>query len=271
MKRQREPQGNNKEISLFFFVKVAGEDHIYKCRCGNVREKQPQTGWTNLMSHIMKDHPDYLLEFSSSSSASNTLSFFTPKTKKIYGWLDWIVTCSLPFNTVDDNTFKKYTSLPPISLKTCMKYLEGLTKVLEKKISTMLPKKFALVFDGWSLDGTSTHFVAVIAKWMANGSCCRALLAFSPLLDETNQTAENHKEFLEFVLGIFQKNLSNVICLVGDNCSTNLALANLCGKPLIGCAAHRFNLAIQKHLKDSHENLLTKVFLSFSLALFLFK
>jgi len=84
-------------------------------------------------------------------------------------------------------------------------------------------------------------------------------LGFSPLLDETNQTSENHMNFLSFVLEIFQKDFSNVICLVGDNCSTNLALANLCNKPLIGCAAHRFNLAIQKHLKESHELLLSKV------------
>ena len=261
MKRSLEtPNPGNKAISLFYFAKVEGKETLYKCKCGIEREKQAQTGWTNLMSHIRADHSSYLTEFKSAKSPNN-LTFHTPKTLKIFGWLDWIVSCSLPFNVVTNETFKKYTHLPPITITTCMNYLEALTLVLEKKITKMLPDKFALVFDGWSLDGTSTHFVAAIAKWIENGTSCRALLAFSPLLDEASQTAENHKEFLEFVLGIFQKKFTNVICLIGDNCATNLALANLCNKPLIGCAAHRFNLAIQKHLKDSHETLLNKVIL----------
>lgn len=41
--------------------------------------------------------------------------------------------------------------------------------------------------------------------------------------------------------------------------NTNQALATLCGKPLVGCAAHRFNLEVQKYLLDNYDALLGKV------------
>jgi hypothetical protein len=88
------------------------------------------------------------------------------------------------------------------------------------------------------------------------------LLAFSPLFDEADFTAESHKEFIEQVLqNVFKKNLENVVCLVGDNCSTNHALATLCRKPLVGCAAHKFNLQIQAYLTANYDPLLSKVWI----------
>jgi hypothetical protein len=76
------------------------------------------------------------------------------------------------------------------------------------------------------------------------------LLTFAPLLDETNQTAENHVNFILALLEWFSIQLRGCICLIGDNCSTNKATANLLGKPLLGCHAHRFNLAVESYLKE---------------------
>lgn len=88
----------------------------------------------------------------------------------------------------------------------------------------------------------------------------KAMLAFSPLLVEDNQNSENHLDLIEFVLELFDKDISNVICLVGDNCNTNKALADHCEKPLVGCAAHRFNLAVQDYLQlKPHDDLLIQV------------
>jgi hypothetical protein len=62
-----------------------------------------------------------------------------------------------------------------------------------------------------------------------------------------------------------------VICLVGDNCSANKvgtlkhfiniqALADEYGLPLVGCAAHQLNLAVQKYLEAPlYAGLLQKV------------
>ena len=38
--------------------------------------------------------------------------------------------------------------------------------------------------------------------------------------------------------------------MVGDNCSTNGSIAEKLNKPLIGCASHRFNLAVQKYYEE---------------------
>ncbi len=160
-----------------------------------------------------------------------------------------------------------------------MKYLHLLTKALEKKISVMLPDKFVLIFDGWSLDGAGTHYVAIFAQWidpqgillycsyfriifMVAGKIQKVLIAFTPLLEEDDMSSEAHLELIEFVLGLFGKLLSNVICFVGDNCNVNKHLADLAGIPLIGCAAHRFNLAVKEFLEE-HDILLTKVTFSF--------
>ncbi len=50
--------------------------------------------------------------------------------------------------------------LPRPSMSSLMKYMNELTHELETKISSILPEKFALVFDGWSLDWSSTHYMA---------------------------------------------------------------------------------------------------------------
>lgn len=76
--------------------------------------------------------------------------------------------------------------------------------------------------------------------------------------DEYDLSAASHLEFIKFHLSVFGKSTDNVICLIGDNVSTNKALATLMGKPLVGCASHRFNLAVQQYLLP-HELILSRL------------
>ncbi|KAE9342795.1 hypothetical protein PF008_g9993 [Phytophthora fragariae] len=46
--------------------------------------------------------------------------------------------------------------------------------------------------------------------------------------------------------------------LVGDNCATNQSIATKMGIPLVGCASHRFNLAVNKFL-EPYDDLLDEV------------
>jgi len=136
--------------------------------------------------------------------------------------------------------------------------MSSLASTVESKIREILPDKFALVFDGWTLDGSSTHYIALYARWMNGTTIGNVLLAFAPLADEHDYTATSHMEFMVFHLEKYGKSLDNVICFVGDNVSVNQAMATICEKPLVGCAAHRFNLEVQNYLK-SWESLLSKV------------
>ena len=75
---------------------------------------------------------------------------------------------------------------------------------------------------------------------------------------ETEYTSQRHAEMIQYVLRVFQKSMANVICIVGDNCNVNKSLADILGVPLVGCAAHRFNLAVQEYL-TKYDALLNKV------------
>ena len=56
--------------------------------------------------------------------------------------------------------------------------------------------------------------------------------------------SKEHIEFITFILGYYGKSLSNVTCIIGDNCSVNKSMSTKLGLPVIGCASHRFNLAV---------------------------
>ena len=51
------------------------------------------------------------------------------------------------------------------------------------------------------------------------------------------------------MLTLYGKNNSNVMCLIGDNCSVNQSIARTMDVPLIGCASHKFNLAVRKWME----------------------
>ena len=76
--------------------------------------------------------------------------------------------------------------------------------------------------------------------------------------DETTLDADEHVGYLSYVLELFGYSFENVVALICDNCNTNKSIANKLSVPLIGCASHRFNLAVQDILSE-HETLLFKV------------
>jgi len=130
---------------------------------------------------------------------------------------------------------------------------------VEAIISSQLPEKFAIVIDGWSK--ASTHFVALIAAYPSDNDngYSTVLLAFSPLHDETEFTAKAHYEFVKWVLeSVYNKSMDNIVAIIGDNCETNKAMCDLCELPFIGCASHRFNLAVKNWL-EKYEPVLNKV------------
>ena len=138
------------------------------------------------------------------------------------------------------------------------KYLHLTATTVEKRIARELPENFAVMVDGWTTG--STHFLGVVACYPCP---CKdyetALLAFSPLLDETSQSAEEQYDFIAVTLNNFEKNIAdNVVALIADNCEINKALARLCEVPLIISHSHRLDLAAKEYLKP-HDKLISKV------------
>ena len=76
------------------------------------------------------------------------------------------------------------------------------------------------------------------------------LLSFFPFNDEESLSADSHHDSLYDVLKHFGKDLSNISCMIGDNCDLNQSLAKKCKSYMVGCPGHRLNLSVQKYLSE---------------------
>ena len=170
--------------------------------------------------------------------------FRTTKACKYFGWLDFIINNLLPFSFVERETIRTHVKYESTALSTFMDYMSKLTTHVEQKLAVLLPEKVAIVFDGWS--SGSTQYIAVFASFKSSNDLGHSvrLLGFSPVEDETDLGSEEHVKYLDYVLGLFGKTWENVVCIIGDNCNANKCIAYLRGVPFVGCASHRFNLAV---------------------------
>jgi len=222
------------------------------------------SGYSNLVQHVQCAHPNDYVKIiddikktvETPSASSNADSFFFPKkTIRLYGWLDLVINGMLPFSTVTNPVFGRNVKFESISRNTLKKYLSLLTREVEAKIRSALPQKFCLVFDGWS--HLQTHFLGVYATFPSRSPTgySKILLGFSPFESEQSTNADAHIDYFEFVLKLFDKEFSNVTAIVGDNCSVNHSIATKIGHVsntgFIGCASHRYNLAL-KNLITKH-------------------
>ena len=165
----------------------------------------------------------------------------------------------LPFSFVENEYNKKYTSLNPKSRPTLMKYLELVEEKVEQKITVLLPEKFGIIIDGWSDSSTSEHSLALYATCPSSSNeNISTLLAFSPLIDATDFTSEKQAEFIKWNLSVFNKSVSNLIFMIGDNCSTNVKIAQDLKLPFIGCASHRLKLAVKFYI-EKEEHIVRKI------------
>jgi hypothetical protein len=134
--------------------------------------------------------------------------------------------------------------------------MSSLTRAVERGISAEIPDLFGLIFDGWS--HASEHYIAVYARYEVGGVIKTPLLCMAPLLNEEEEdlSARGHMAFLAtMLLRDFGKQLDQCCFLVGDNCAVNRRLATLMGVPLVGCASHRLNRAVQFEMADYEDEL----------------
>ncbi|EGZ05724.1 hypothetical protein PHYSODRAFT_289169 [Phytophthora sojae] len=152
-----------------------------------------------------------------------------------------------------------YFSLDPISEETLRAGMDGVVVAVERSIASELPARFGIMLDGWT--HASEYYIAVFACYEVNGCPKTTLLSMAPLLDALDDelSAQGHLEFLATTLPRdYGVQLAQCRFLVADNCAVNRRLATLISAPLVGCASHRLNLAVQADMA-SHEEDLTVV------------
>ncbi|RHZ10296.1 hypothetical protein DYB37_013951 [Aphanomyces astaci] len=81
-----------------------------------------------------------------------------------------------------------------------------------------------------------------------------------PESDEVvSHTTEEHVHWIRKQLAKFKRSTSCITFIVADNCSVNKKMATDMKVSLLGCASHRFNLAVQYLMKGEFADLLAKV------------
>lgn len=223
----------------------------WKCNCCSKSYKQASgSGWSNLETHLLKCVPDADTKWKAFlQEGSLQASFFGEKVNNFCKVTNFFLRCNMPFSTLDLQEFKGLYPKEFMCSKTYKKYLELVADELRMVIKKELPDKFVLVFDGWK--GTNDdHFVGIFACYSTKETGpCAVLLSLSEMIGE-GFTAETHKNHILSVLAAYGKSIDNVLCVVGDNCNTNKALAVQLNVPLLGCYSHRLNLHVKKMIAD---------------------
>ena len=104
-----------------------------------------------------------------------------------------------------------------------------MTKEVELLVSNELPNKFAVIMDGWTDTGTSTHYLSVRAcneDPQSTNEVKFVLLAFTPLLDESDFSAQNQTYFSRFCLSVYNEDVSNAILIIVYNVNTNIQVCD---------------------------------------------
>jgi hypothetical protein len=168
----------------------------------------------------------------------------------------------------------------------------GLCILVEKKLSRMLPDKFALYFDGWSHN--RLHYLGLVASFIADNKLQARLLSLSPLQidlddadgDDIEDEGDDIRPLFSTISGdgnpklspgfsapviadnalrvltdCYRKNWSNVTNLGGDNCSTSHAVCAAVNKPFDPCCSHLHSLEMNRLVKtqDPLASVLEKV------------
>lgn len=79
------------------------------------------------------------------------------------------------------------------------------------------------------------------------------LLGIGPCKDGTRLGTKELHNFITFTLSVYEKSWDNITAIVGDNCLVNTALPKLSNCFFVGCASHRYSLAV-KDLLDGFED-----------------
>ena len=58
--------------------------------------------------------------------------------------------------------------------------------------------------------------------------------------------AEKHHKIISATLSHYDRNIHGVLFFVMDNFNVSKRLATISGRPMVGCASHRLNLAVNK-------------------------
>ncbi len=260
---------------------------VFKCGFqGCTVTRASNSGMSNLLNHTVEKHMESLKELYAANKSGSQgpmvqfVSYVSPVARKIYGWMKYVILTNQSLNSVMNKDAREFSKFESIDKKTMSKYLERVFEFVKLELQQILPQTFGIIFDGWSCSGE--HFLAVFFTFVnKSGGVEKRLVSFNvqdlPENGESSEdfgfTAEDIGDCLNQLLTDMGRTWQSVEFLSGDNTSVNPRLANLVTDfilreygvrrtiPLVGCASHRLNLAVQSLYEPGtvHHDLLKKV------------
>ncbi|KAE9303034.1 hypothetical protein PF008_g22328 [Phytophthora fragariae] len=247
---------------------TSGGTNVFVCNTCNDTYRS-SNGYSNLLNHLRRHHPAYEQLARSALREGNALQLrvVDQRTVDVYRWVEWIVVDKLPFSFCERPNVRANTKLSKINRQTVKIYVVDIADCVEARMKRDLPSPFGVVLDGWTHGGR--HYLAIFAVFNGKregagvGTQTSAdvfddihcttrqfvLLAFCPLEDETDLGAQSVFDLLADTLSRYDRPWQAVTFMVGDNCSVNQSIVRKVGAvPFIGCASHRFNLAMKDYL-----------------------
>lgn len=217
---------DNAEMIKFFFKKSLTDPSLFYCRNEKCNPKRgvaktykqlKNKGYTNLRNHLRccvgeNFEEIYLEHLKSCCGKLDSFVYSSPKDSDIFRLIEWIIMKNQPITEVDNEITRSILNIKPISSKSLRKYILSLVPLVEDELKSVIPNKFAIMFDGWS--DSNTHYVAIFATFMIKGQYHEVLLACRPLLQEDDLSADQHLLFLEDTLEVYGNSMENVICLI---------------------------------------------------------
>ncbi|KAK1946239.1 hypothetical protein P3T76_001792 [Phytophthora citrophthora] len=178
-----------------------------------------------------------------------------------YQWMNLVVHKNFTFSDVDDPTIRSAVWFDSICSNTLKARMNACVELIEPHVTEELKRESGLF---WSLmilqESLSTLIPLQSCSWYGLAVCfgcatavfvitCKGwrFLALSSFLDEHTMTADEHIRFLGLILDQYQLDITNIVAIVCDIIETNKAISRRITDPMIGCAAHRFNLAVKDH------------------------
>jgi hypothetical protein len=68
--------------------------------------------------------------------------------KMMHRWIEWIVSADLPLCIVENEYYRKNSSLKSTTYKTISKHMTNLLEIVKLNVKKGLPKSFGIIFDG---------------------------------------------------------------------------------------------------------------------------
>ncbi|RQM26064.1 hypothetical protein B5M09_005605, partial [Aphanomyces astaci] len=143
---------------------------------------------------------------------------------------------------------REYGYFRGLSHNQVKQFMHLLRASVVEDIMKELPDKFGVVLDGWTQ--MREHFIALFAVYVNAGDRKEVLLSMTPLIKDTSIT---------HVQGVDELQPSPETDEIVSHTAEKNKMTTDMKVPLLGCASHRFNLAVQDLMKGEFADLLAKV------------